>query len=96
MQPWLLEVGAECGELLCACRLEHRLGLFIEANIREIDALACRFISDLRPRECDVNHYDALTVIRDRFFGLRCAINGAGIASRADRSGLQQLVLQCQ
>jgi hypothetical protein len=39
----------------------------------------------------DIDHYDALAVIRDRFFGLRCAINGAGISSHADRCGLQQI-----
>jgi hypothetical protein len=39
----------------------------------------------------DVDHYDALTVIRDRCFGLRCAIRGAGISEAEDRNGLLQL-----
>jgi hypothetical protein len=39
----------------------------------------------------DIDHHDALALIRDRFFGLRCAINGASISNHADRSGLQQL-----
>ncbi len=41
----------------------------------------------------DLDHYDALTVIRDRCLGLRCAINGAGIAETEDVSGLQQLAV---
>jgi hypothetical protein len=40
----------------------------------------------------DVDHYDALTQLRGQLFGLRCAINGADIASDADRDGLRQLV----
>ena len=41
--------------------------------------------------EKDLEHFDALFLIRDRFFGLRCAIHGADIARIEDRSGLQQL-----
>jgi hypothetical protein len=41
----------------------------------------------------DVDHYDALTVIRDRCWGLRCAIAGSSIADDKDRSGLQQLTI---
>jgi hypothetical protein len=33
-----------------------------------------------------------LSVARDRLYGLRCAINGAQIASNADRAGLLRLV----
>jgi hypothetical protein len=40
----------------------------------------------------DLDHYDALIVVRDRCLGLRCAINGAGIAEDEDRNGMQQLV----
>jgi hypothetical protein len=40
----------------------------------------------------DLDHYDVLTVIRDRCLGLRCAISGAGVAEAEDLSGLQQLV----
>ncbi len=43
------------------------------------------------PHTADIDHYDALAAVRDRFFGLRCAIKGAEIASRADRNGLLQL-----
>jgi hypothetical protein len=39
----------------------------------------------------DLDHYDALTVIRNRCLGLRCAIDGAGVAEAEDLSGLQQL-----
>ncbi len=43
------------------------------------------------PHAADIDHYDALAAIRDRFFGLRCAIKGADISSHADRNGLLQL-----
>ncbi len=39
----------------------------------------------------DLDHYDALTVVRDRCLGLRCAINGAGISEAGDRGGMQRL-----
>ncbi len=39
----------------------------------------------------DLDHYDALTVIRDRCLGLRCAIAGAHIAETGDQHGLMQL-----
>lgn len=35
---------------------------------------------------------DALADLRDRVFGLRCAIAGAAIASDADRAGLLRLI----
>jgi len=40
----------------------------------------------------DLDHYDAMTVLRDRLLGLSCAINGASIAEAHDRNGLQQLM----
>jgi hypothetical protein len=43
------------------------------------------------PDPADLGHYDLLSVFRDRFFGLRCAIKGADIAGTADRNGLIQL-----
>ncbi len=36
----------------------------------------------------DLDHYDALTVVRDRCLGLRCAISGAGISEVEDTSAL--------
>ncbi|WP_020173738.1 hypothetical protein [Methyloferula stellata] len=39
----------------------------------------------------DIDHYDALAAVRDRFLGFRCAIKGAEISSHADRNGLLQL-----
>ena len=39
----------------------------------------------------ELDRLDALVVIRDRLFGLRCAIGGAAIASPDDRKGLLQL-----
>lgn len=43
------------------------------------------------PQPSDIDHYDALAAVRDRFFGLRCAIKGADISSHTDRNGLLQL-----
>jgi hypothetical protein len=39
----------------------------------------------------DLEHYDALTVFRDRCLGLRCAIGGAHIAEMEDQDGLMRL-----
>jgi hypothetical protein len=41
--------------------------------------------------KADLDHYDALALIRDRVSGLRCAIRGARIADDADRVGLLQI-----
>jgi hypothetical protein len=45
----------------------------------------------MRAAESDLDHYDALTLIRDRLLGLRCAIKGARVADSADRLGLLQI-----
>jgi hypothetical protein len=39
----------------------------------------------------DIDHYDALAALRDRFFGLRCAIKGADIANLAIRTDFDSL-----
>ena len=44
-----------------------------------------------QPEPRDVDHYDTLATVRDRFFALRCAVKGADISSHADRNGLLQL-----
>ncbi len=40
----------------------------------------------------DLDRIDAFIELRDRVFGLRCAISGAAIASENDRRGLLQFV----
>ncbi len=45
------------------------------------------------PATSDLDHYDALTTVRDRCLGLRCAIVGATIAEEEDRNGILQLAV---
>lgn len=50
-----------------------------------------RASAGVRGQSAELDQLDAFVVIRDRFFGLRCAIGGASIANADDRQGLLQL-----
>ena len=45
----------------------------------------------LEVRTAILDHEDALAVLRDRIFALRCAIKGARFANEDDRCGLVQI-----
>jgi hypothetical protein len=45
----------------------------------------------LELRTAILDHEDALAVLRDRIFALRCAVKGASLANEDDRRGLIQI-----
>jgi hypothetical protein len=66
--------------------------ILISGNDIRLAAMVHQMPSDAHGgQEADLDHYDALTRLRDRFFGLRCAIKGAEYSNRSERDGLRQL-----